>query len=61
MTSPIPAIEHGIIPARFRIFPNYDPGKTGVEGKEVQPGLLRGPLYQNSYRDFQGGDNLAHR
>jgi hypothetical protein len=37
-TSSIPAGDRAIIPARFRIFPNYDPQNPGVGGKDVQPG-----------------------
>ena len=61
MTSPIPAGEPAIIPARFRIFVNYDLQNPGVEGKEVQPGLLRALMYQNSRRGFLEGDIQTHR
>ena len=51
MTSPVPVGEQRFIPARFRVFANYDLGKWGVEGKEVQPGLWRAWMYQI----FMGG------
>jgi len=57
MTSPIPAGDRPVIPARFRIFPNYDLPNPRVEGKEVQPGSQRALMYQNSHRGFLDGDN----
>jgi hypothetical protein len=46
-----------IIPARFRIFPNYDLPNPGVGGKKGQPGSQRALMYQNSHRGFLNGDN----
>jgi hypothetical protein len=60
-TSSIPVGDLQIIPARFRIFPNYDLQNPGTGGKEIQPGLQRAPLYQNSHRGFQDGDSCPLR
>lgn len=56
MTSPVPAVEQRFIPARFRVFTNYDLPNTGVGGKEVQPRPQRALVYQNSYGGFQEGN-----
>ncbi len=50
--SPIPAGDHGIIPARFRFFGNYDLWNPGVEVKEVQPDLLRAPIENRKQGDY---------
>jgi len=52
MTSSIPAGDNSVIPARFRIFPNYDLSNPGIEGTVVQPGTQRALVYQNSLRSF---------
>ena len=52
--SSIPSGKLRFIPARFRVFANYDLGKWGVEGKEVLAGPVRAPLYQNYFGGFPG-------
>jgi len=52
MTSFVPMGDHPVIPARFRIFPNYDLQNPGDAGNEIQPGSQQAPMYQNSRRDF---------
>jgi len=52
MTSSVPAGDCLVIPVRFRIFPNYDPGNYGGRVNEVQPGLQRASMYQNFRRGF---------
>jgi len=52
MTSAIPVDDRPVIPARFRIFPNYDLSNMGIEGNVVQPGSQRALMYQNFYRGF---------
>jgi hypothetical protein len=52
MTLSIPTGDRPIIPARFRVFPNYDLSNPWIGGKVVQPGLQRALMYQNSHRGF---------
>jgi hypothetical protein len=55
MTSPIPTLEPRIIPARFRIFVNYDRMKQEREGIEVQPGQKRPRSTRFPLGDLQEG------
>ena len=55
MTSLIPALEPRIIPARFRIFVNYDRMKQEKEGKELQPGQKRPRCTRFPLGDLQEG------
>jgi len=53
---PFPSGDRLFIPARFRVFANYDLWKSGVEGKEVQQGLQRARMYQISHGSILEGD-----